>query len=100
MKVHEQITEQTWCRMYFARTQTDDPTPIFSERAAKWCLVGWLHKVYVSGWEVSIAVERLNSVLSSVLHGHTSGTGDLARWNNSPHTTFQQVHELLKRANV
>lgn len=86
MKIWEQITPETWCQGVFSMDQDGASVLIDSPLAIKWCLMGWIDKVY----------------------RETQGTAYLKlmecgiRWPATFNDThlFNEILEVLKKADV
>lgn len=83
MKIHEQITEQNWCRFSL------------SDKSGRLCLYGWINRVYTVKEECEYVKSRLRAYLGSL--GHHFG---IMMWNDSKATTFQDVKELCVELDV
>ena len=100
MKVHEFLTEATWCRGAFARNKAGDPVHADDASACSWCILGAIFKVY--GTEVHKSkgswpsIERLDALVKTMPGNHATVAG----WQDDPDITWEDVHNLLVTQNV
>lgn len=88
MKVHEQITFETWTKKATARDAQGIACAVINGRS--FCAWGWLLKVY--GLEESFEVEpKLLSIIKEE---------SLLRWNDDGETNFEKVKEAFKLADL
>lgn len=88
-KVHEQITEEIWCKgKMFTRSYPS------TTRIEKACVVGWIDQVY--GHDGRDAYERkLQKEVRK--NGRFYWVPD---WNDSPETKFEDVMRVLKKLDI
>lgn len=85
-KIHEQITESTWCKGEWARTEDGHGTGPLDPQACKWCMWGWIRRRFP-------ALAAAKAALAAVI-----GTELLGEWNDSH--TFAEVLAAFKAADL
>ena len=94
MKISETITKETWTKGAFARDKNGNAVGILDQRAVAWCLIGWIEKVYFNSWPSKVRREVAAQIKVTTVFRTT------ADFNDHPETTFEDVLDLCKRANV
>lgn len=90
MKIHQTITENSWCQNSMCVSTTgDDLVRVADPKAAKWCAFGWLLKSYPD--------KKLHTAMTKVYDHLKSG---IIEWNDSQQRTFKEVKALFKRCNL
>ncbi len=89
IKIHEQITEETWCKGYYAYTKDNNAVHPLNENAVKWCLAGWMYKIYGD-----TLFDHIKQKIQSIINGYE------ITWNDKPERTFEEVKELLIKADI
>ena len=82
-----------WTKGTLARDDRGVPTCVDDPKAVCWCLMGALHKCYLSG-NYADAIERLANVLTAM------GIPSLVAFNDHPDTTHAMVLHALQRAEL
>lgn len=91
MKIHEQITEATWCKKVIAMDMDGKQISTSKDpRACKWCLLGWLCKTSTES-EID---NRWNTICKKL------GVDEVSVWNDDPSRTFQEVLQLCKELDI
>lgn len=91
-KIHEQITEETWCKGADARDGDGISVYIGSPDACAFCAYAWLMNVY--GTRYDQVWKHRNHLLNTV------GTAALSSWNDTPERTFAEVLAAFKAADL
>lgn len=78
-----------WTQFFFARNGVG--TPVWPEdgTAVCWCLLGAIHKCYEE--RTCGVIELVQKELNYV---------SVAKWNNAPERTFEDVKNLVTRLNI
>ncbi len=101
MKIYEQITPETWTKGRSARDKNDFPAEINSPTACKWCLAGWLNKVYVDPNKLDFTVFSNCTVkLTKYLRDVNPNCLSFIQWNDDLERTFEEVKDLLVKADL
>ena len=105
MKAHELLTSsEAWCQESPAEDLHGNKLQAFDPRAAKWCALGAIQKVYLPlEWEE--AMDRLLRVLSISEQGLAQMTKSdkaccLMEWNDDPQSTFEEIRNMLLSADI
>lgn len=85
-KIHEQITEETWCKGEWARTADGDSIGPLDPLACKWCMYGWIRRAY----------SRIGPARNSL--ADVVGTPAIGDWNDDH--TFAEVLAAFKAADL
>lgn len=99
MKVHEQITEQTWCKGYIAKDVDGDKCCVNSAYAVCWCFIGWLYKVYGSVFTDEMESRKKVDDAIEVLYPQYAGYC-ISDFNDHPDVTFEMVKAVSVKADV
>jgi len=91
-KIHEVITEETWCKD-IARDKDNNVVDAFSREACKWCLYGWISKIYGAYGAYQLSGNITHKVINAL--GKPIGA-----WNDASERTFQDVLELCIRLDI
>lgn len=97
-KIHEQITEETWCQEVLAQDADGiSVPPLRIQSACKWCALGWIDKVYETP-DAYGAVSKLTQHLYT--EGKLTSPCGIASWNDDPKRTFVEVKEAFQKADL
>lgn len=95
MKIHEMITEETWCKGHTARLRDGSLSGDSSDlNAVAWCAVGWLSRTFNYGQQRKLAGAI------GIAQDEFMVTGRLAAWNDAPSRTFAEVKEAFLKADL
>jgi len=93
MKIRDLITEDKWTKNAFARDAQGKGTGIIDPKACKFCLSGWIMKVYeVQSPLESPVYEKCCSKLKLEV--------GLSIWNDTPERTFAEVKQLVEELDI
>lgn len=86
-KIHEQITEETWCQGMSYQNANGSPT--IASYACRACSEAWGYEIYgeAEGNDLRAKFREVNGILNVV------------NWNDAPERTFAEVHAAFQRAN-
>jgi hypothetical protein len=105
MKAHELLSSpETWCQESPAEDRQGNKLQAFDPRAAKWCALGAILKVYPpSGW--AAAMDRVLAALNysdAGLHQMTANDKacSLMEWNDDRQSSFQEIRETFLNADI
>jgi hypothetical protein len=105
MKAHELLNSpHIWCQESPAETGQGKKVPALDPRAVKWCALGAIQKIYhPNQWEE--AMDKVLRALSVSERGIARLTESdkvccLMEWNDDRGTSFRQIQEVLKEADV
>lgn len=94
MKIHEMITQETWCKGNTAMTRDGELVSSADHpRACRWCALGWIFKAAHYGKE---------RVLTDAI-GLPTPRGPVTAimlWNDQKERTFAEVKEAFKKADL
>lgn len=96
VKIHEQITPETWCKNHIAVDKYGKYVSYDSADAIKWCSLGWIKKVY----GVAKSFELELKVLDHIDLGGWIGEGILTQWQDSEERTFEEIKAAFKSAEL
>ena len=85
-KVHEQITEETWCK---GGTTYD-----------KQCMVLWIVSVYGNDAIRFAHYERIKTELGYLVDNECYRLKDIYNWNDAPERTFDDILALLRKLDI
>ena len=89
MKIHEQITKETWCKGSSHKDANGDNLPSYNKAIAKsHCAQGWLSLVYDPDFPVIKLLRELPKGMS------------IGQWNDHPRRTFEEVKAAFKKADL
>lgn len=88
-------TPSRWCKGSLARSSTGEEVQPRGTKAAKFCLVGAVYRVYppTKRWRVE---EELSHSIGKV----TGRARDIVEFNDDMETTFEDIRKVLKEAKV
>jgi hypothetical protein len=89
-KIHELITEDTWCKGHLAEDENNQEVSINSPKACKFCAEGWLQFVYDED-HYREKLQFLRSVINNTY---------IHYWNDNPKTTFKKVKQAFVAADL
>jgi len=100
-KIHEQITEASWCQHWEALDSEGNPTiSIHGDKACAWCATAWLKRIY-GGRLRARHVWRLAAILGLLpLDTTEDRMASISRWNDHPNRTFDEVKRAFKLADL
>ena len=90
MKIWQLMTPDTWCKGLIAVDRYNQGVEYDSPHACKWCLQGWLLKLYGDNREVVYQLEE--QILQTLNLGYICF---LSQWNDNGDTTFEMVRDIL-----
>lgn len=99
MKIHEQITEETWCQGKYMVDENGREVLDWEDanRAKKCCPVGWIKRTYHNTMPTH-RVEKESPEAISLMA--IIKKDSIAYWNDDPLRTFSDVLEAFKKANL
>ena len=105
MKTYEMLNSpDAWCQKTPAETAQGNKVSALDPRAVKWCVLGAIRKVYPLT-QFDTAMDNVLRALSVPDRGIARMTeSDKARcimeWNDDRGTSFREIQEVLKKADV
>lgn len=87
-KIHEMITEESWCRESMALDEDGMERCAQSPKAVCWCSLGWLEKTY-----------GLDSVEKHIFSAQNQ-IALITDWNDASERTFEEVREAFRKADL
>ena len=88
-KIWEEITKETWTQESEARDSLDQVTMPLSRDAVKWCALGWIMKNYPSEYQIALDLFK-----------EANNIPIIAKWNDDPERTFEEVQAKFKEADL
>ena len=98
MKAYELLdSEEKWCKGANARDKDGNIVDPTSSTAKQWCINGALCRCYRKVADMGAAANKLSKLLT----GRISWPGGpYISWQDKKGRTFEEVHQLLKEADV
>ena len=98
MKAYELLdSAEKWCKWANARDKDGIMVHPTSSTATQWCINGALCRCYLKMEDMNAAANKLSKLLT----GHMSFPDvPYIRWQDETERTFDEVHQLLKEADV
>ena len=98
MKTYELLdSAEKWCKGANARDKDGNIVDPVSSIANQWCINGALCRCYRKVSDMSAASDKLSNLLT----GHISFPAvPYINWQDETERTFEEVHQLLKEADV
>jgi hypothetical protein len=100
-KIHEQITKDTWTKLASARDADGNGVAYNSSEAKRWCLIGWLRKVY--GMPPRLDIDHPFNTAHQQVADAINRTGAIEPpflYNDHKQTTFEEIRDICIAANV
>jgi hypothetical protein len=100
MKAIDILRDQScWTQGAMARNRRGDPTGAEYVSAVAWCIMGALIRAYgmEKGLDKEVAVRR---AIRSICKSFDATYGSVESWNDDPCRTFDEVRQVLEKANV
>lgn len=95
--------ESRWTRYALAANKNGDVVDLNSDNATCFCFGGAILRVYGDVYQGYAVLERVAKLLrkkGAVLGSNRGNISTIARWNDNPKRTFQDVRSLAAEANI
>jgi hypothetical protein len=97
MKAKDLLSDKSrWTQGALARDRAGRECTPESPDAESFCVVGALCRVYANDVELNEAIDSVNLIISSMI-GYAD---EIEEWNDDPARTFDDVRQVLEKANV
>jgi hypothetical protein len=100
MKAKDILTDQScWTQGAMARNRRGDLTGAEYVSAVSWCLMGALIRAYgrVKGLDRAMDVRR---AIRGICKSFYATYGSIESWNDEPGRTFDEVRQVIEKADV
>jgi hypothetical protein len=100
MKVKDMFNDEAlWTQGSAARDRWGEPCPPSSPMAAKFCILGAIHRIYHNPEDRIDAARRVKDAIVSLgwQCNHPLAIGE---WNDYTYRTFEEVRQVLEKADI
>jgi hypothetical protein len=98
MKAKDLLKDSSkWTQGALARNRDGRVCMPGSPDAESWCLIGAICRTYRDNESLNAAIEAVDRVITGGCH---DGIDEIEEWNDYPGRTFEEILEVLEKADV
>ena len=92
MKIKDLITKDNWIKGAYSKNNRNEIVPLLDSDATKFCLYGWIRKVYGEN------MEKYSKICRKVIE--YTDCGLIESWNDYSERKFKDVKKLVEKLNI